>query len=134
MYHAEVQVASVDEVNEAPRRANRHIHPAAQLADLLPNVHAPVVAAHDQTRRGLLELTLHLLCQLARGRQDDAAGGLPAPGEAACVLLQAPAGNLMAEADRHCKGPVSSAGKALSFGLQWSTASAAARSLEAQET
>ena len=96
MYHAKVEVASVDEVYEAPWRANRHIHPAAQLTDLLPNVHSTIVAAHNQTRRGFLELALHLLCQLARGRQDDAAGGLPTPWEAFCVLLQAPGGVIRA--------------------------------------
>lgn len=96
MYHAKVEVASVDEVYEAPGRANRHIHPAAQLTDLLANVHATIVAAHNQTRRGFLELALHLLCQLTRGRQDDAAGGLPTPWEAFCILLQAPGGSIRA--------------------------------------
>ena len=37
--HSQVQVAPVDEVNEAPRCPNRHVDPATQLPDLLPNVH-----------------------------------------------------------------------------------------------
>ena len=143
--HSQVQVAPVDEVNEAPRCPNRHVDPATQLPDLLPNVHTfthmrtvrrqelpqskhmisqppryhatslllwpqanrqaqqsqaltgpsrlralgnskwnsagiqeaccrtSIVAAYSEAGGGVLELALHLLCQLARGRQDDAA-------------------------------------------------------------
>ncbi len=49
-----------------------------------------VVAADGEAGRRLLELLLDLLCQLAGGRQNDAAGG-PAPLRGtSCILLQSP--------------------------------------------
>lgn len=49
-----------------------------------------IVASDGEAGRGLLELLLDLLCQLAGGRQDNAAGG-PAPLRwTLCVLLQSP--------------------------------------------
>ena len=61
-YLAKIQVASVDEVNEASRRSHCHIHPSTQLPDLLTNIHSSIITSNNQAGRRVLELTLHLLC------------------------------------------------------------------------
>mmetsp|Transcript_27761 Transcript_27761/g.69767 ORF Transcript_27761/g.69767 Transcript_27761/m.69767 type:complete len:213 (-) Transcript_27761:11-649(-) len=69
---AEVEVAAIDEVDDAPRRAHHDICAALQLEGLVADRHTTVEAAACKLGRNAGKLFLHLLGQLTGGRQHEA--------------------------------------------------------------
>jgi hypothetical protein len=118
-HHAQVEHAAVHQVHHAPGRAHRHVHAAAQLPDLRPDVRACVPAAANQPtpQRCLARASdsspCHASAVASSGLQFDARAGAPAvahrpgshvlpPSSVACHIPRASPGLFSDTAPTRC--------------------------------
>mmetsp|Transcript_33301 Transcript_33301/g.55859 ORF Transcript_33301/g.55859 Transcript_33301/m.55859 type:complete len:332 (-) Transcript_33301:655-1650(-) len=74
LHFGQVQRAALHQVDHATRGAHHNVHPALEIALVVHDGHTAIAAQLPQRGAGGCDLPLDLLCQLARGGEDDALG------------------------------------------------------------